>query len=88
MNIDVDCPISHQEEENINYLFRSCALAYTIWSIININCPSPNNTNSGIVYWIEYIWSRKIWCYELFMIPSKNFCYVTNIWSHFNNIVF
>lgn len=37
MNIDVDCPISHQEEENINYLFRSCALAYTIWSIININ---------------------------------------------------
>lgn len=55
MNIDGGCSNCHKEKENINDLFKSCDLTYNIWFTIKLIALSPNNTNSGIIDWIEHI---------------------------------
>lgn len=43
ININCDCPFCQQAEEEIDHLFKTCDLAKTIWSTIDIKYPPPTN---------------------------------------------
>lgn len=36
MDVEGECPFRHNEEENINPIFKTCDMASIIWSTINI----------------------------------------------------
>lgn len=61
MNINEDCPFCHKVEETIDHVFITYDLAINVWCTIESYCLTPNNSNQGIIYWIEYLRHNKSW---------------------------
>lgn len=49
LNFSRECLFCHNEDENVNHLFKLCSFTATIWATINLNWPNPSNSNFYII---------------------------------------
>lgn len=55
IDLNVDYPLCHHEEESIDNLCGNYDLAKSIWSNINVSCQTPINSDKPFIGWLEYI---------------------------------
>lgn len=87
--INGDCPFCCQVEENADHISKECQYVVNISHTISVNCPTPFNTNLGIVDWLEYLWKNISWYKKKFEdLLEKVITMLWPIWNHRNSIVF
>lgn len=59
ININGECHLSCQEEENIDYLFNSCKHTRTIWCHIGTHWPTPTTSVVHFVDWLKRLEQRE-----------------------------
>lgn len=70
-NIYGDCPFYHQVEGDIDHIFKNCDIVRLTWTIIDMYCPSPLNSQFFFVDWLDHIRQNKIWYNKFFHHPLE-----------------